>query len=644
MGDEPTPKKKPFSSSSNSVNEKMFFGTRYEVKCDETFAFYEGYVYHYDDKEEKVKVAYPWRSDQCVPVNYVRPLAPPIAPHWKPKQGDHVECQAKAEESEPYGWWDCSIKTVRDNLYLITYEGWDNHHEVLQHNMLRPYNDQEAFSEHGVVRHYMSLSQDKINEFESSMAIKGDNGAKNALFMDQDNDFSAAQTTNLQLKRIALQIGLIHLNYCPTEKKLILIGQRQQVEDAKMLIDFVWSLKVQYSVKEDQVKKDEEKLQKEYDALSECVECKFRFDVFLTKYVIGSKGANVLNAKKIEGVKHINVRNISDTQSECLILATDQNAAEEARQILEMCQDFELIPRDVRKELIGKDGENIKLLEQRTKVIKICTLDHLKYINQNRYNQQQSASFLDEEDCKDPNLVKLIIIGPKEMVPFAKMLIKSNIASIQEKQKFIDRQNQARDTLYGGGGNGYDDGQGNGVQHWDQYGQQPNMPMNNNNGYKSVRRQRNSYKQQQQQPQTQRSEKDLSQDFNYLNNSNRDRRRSQNVSMNDDPHFPSLGAKGDQQQHQQQQHVNGDHNDSKDISHEDDDAYVERVDNREKSWVEHDEAGMDEDEDIEQENSNQRGNGSRRERGGYVEKPQRQKVKWRAKSSSSVTEEANETN
>merc|ERR1712228_825349 len=214
------------------------------------------------------------------------------------------------------------------------------------------------------------------------------------------------------------------------------------------------------------------------------------------------------------------------------------------------------------------------------------------------------------------------------------MLIKSNIASIQEKQKFIDRQNQARDTLYGGGGNGYDDGQGNGVQHWDQYGQQPNMPMNNKNGYK----------QQQQQPQTQRSEKDLSQDFNYLNNSNRDRRRSQNVSMNDDPHFPSLGAKGDQQQHQQQQHVNGDHNDSKDISHEDDDAYVERVDNREKSWVEHDEAGMDEDEDIEQENSNQRGNGSRRERGGYVEKPQRQKVKWRAKSSSSVTEEANETN
>ena len=28
----------------------------------------------------------------------------------------YTQCQAKAEESEPYGWWDCTIKTVRDNV------------------------------------------------------------------------------------------------------------------------------------------------------------------------------------------------------------------------------------------------------------------------------------------------------------------------------------------------------------------------------------------------------------------------------------------------------------------------------------------------------------------------------------------------
>merc|ERR1719295_101906 len=157
--------KKPFSSQSGANNLHLLFGTRYEVKCDETFAYYEGYVFDYDEKEAKLLVAYPWKADQAVPVSYVRPLAPAVEASWKPRQGDHVECQAKAEESEPYGWWDCSIKTVRDNLYLITYEGWDNHHEVLQHNMLRPYNEQEPFEDDGIVRKTVDLSPERIREF-----------------------------------------------------------------------------------------------------------------------------------------------------------------------------------------------------------------------------------------------------------------------------------------------------------------------------------------------------------------------------------------------------------------------------------------------------------------------------------------------
>ena len=49
---------------------------------------------------------------------------------------------AKAEATEPYGWWACFVKSVREDLVLIEYEGWENHHEVLQHSMLRPYNNQ----------------------------------------------------------------------------------------------------------------------------------------------------------------------------------------------------------------------------------------------------------------------------------------------------------------------------------------------------------------------------------------------------------------------------------------------------------------------------------------------------------------------
>merc|ERR1712176_1513121 len=144
--------------------------------------------------------------------------------------------------------------------------------------------------------------------------------------------------------------------------------------------------------------------------------------------------------------------------------------------MLEIVQDFEVIPRMVRMELIGKNGANVKELEQRTNVIKICTMEHLAMINDGRRRQGFEAAFKEEEPVEDPNMMKLVIIGPKEMVPFAKMLIKSQVTSIQERQKFIDRQREANMEM-NDGQQQYDDG-----QHWDRYGSQQQMMNNYGNG------------------------------------------------------------------------------------------------------------------------------------------------------------------
>merc|ERR1712176_1176565 len=255
----------------------------------------------------------------------------------------------------------------------------------------------------------------------------------------------------------------------------------------------------------------------------------------------------------------------------------------------------------VRRELIGKNGENVKELEQRTNVIKICTMEHLKAINQRRAQQNMQPSFHEEEPCEDPNMMKLVIIGPKEMVPFAKMLIKSQVTSIQERQKFIDRQREANMEMndgqqqYDNGGynQGYDQQYDDG-QHWDQYGSQQQMMNNNRNGdrngqrngnQRSPRRQR---RQQQQQQQTERSAKST-EEFNYLNNGGGSRRRDrqQQMPQNNDPHYPGLGAKG------KGVYVNDETNgggDAKDVSHDED------AQQHEKSWVD-----MQENEDEEEE-------------------------------------------
>ena len=71
------------------------FGTPYEIKCDETFAFYDGYIYDYDEDENRLKASFGWKKEQLVPISYIRPIAPSIDSQWKPKQGDRIEVECK---------------------------------------------------------------------------------------------------------------------------------------------------------------------------------------------------------------------------------------------------------------------------------------------------------------------------------------------------------------------------------------------------------------------------------------------------------------------------------------------------------------------------------------------------------------------
>jgi len=583
-----TPKKKPFSSST-AVNNKLLFGTMYEVKCDETFAYYDGYVYDFDEKEQKLKVAYSWKDDQLVPVNYVRPLTAPIPSDWKPKPGDHAECQAKAEESEPYGWWECIIKTVRDNLYLINYEGWENHQEVLQHAMLRPYNNQEPFEDIDIVRDSIELTEDQIQDFKSAADLSNQksltsfmNNASNSMMFgdeDDDGDNPTARSDMQQLRRIAEQTGLIHLNFNPVQEALVLIGNREAVRDARMLITYLWSLRNYYREQEKKAKEEEGRRQDEYDALSQCEQVRFEFHASLTKYVIGTKGANIEKAKDIDGVRHIWVRKVDDATSECLILATDKEAAHEARCILEMEQTFELIPKDpnLKKELIGKDGENIRQLEERSNVIKISTLRNLQQLRMRQQAQQPqrarmggggmdfNQSFIDDRECEDPNFQKLIIIGPKSSVDIAKNFIQMEVSTIQQKSEFLDRKRSAQqERNYGGGGGERGPGGGGGGTVEDMYYEQQQQPYGGGNAYgadangqqsmrrKRRREQQQQYQQQEQQQQqtTEQSNMDTSH-YNYANQPQRDIRsrggrggRGGGGGNMNDREFPSLGAGG----------------------------------------------------------------------------------------------------
>jgi len=179
---------------------------------------------------------------------------------------------------------------------------------------------------------------------------------------------------------------------------------------------------------------EEQQFQSDYEKLKNCYRLTFSFDSRLTSFVIGKSGANIMQAKSINGVEHVNIKQVSSDLSECLILAVDQEAADEAREHLEMEMATERIPRSVLPDVIGNKGDNITKLERRTNVALISTLAHF-------YRKMQDDSY--EFDPNDEN-IEMVIIGPKVNVPVARSALQSEVKRILQKKDYVQRSQSAR--------------------------------------------------------------------------------------------------------------------------------------------------------------------------------------------------------
>lgn len=311
---------------------------------------------------------------------------------------------------------------------MITYEGWENHHEVLQHSMLRPYNPhQPLINEH-------SSKVEDLKCFANQISSKR---------------ISDLSTNSKQYKQIQERSRLLHLGYRPDLEKILMIGTDNEISDACMLMEYWWQLIDRYSDIEHNEREKCKDLHDEYQALEKCIHLEFEFNTALFKYVIGRRGENIAKAKAIEEVKHVAVMRKNEQVSKVSILAIDEEAAQMARDILEIGRDEHNVPLSTLRELIGEHGEQIADLERRAHVQLICTKRY--------YYERYSSSFDDNDDggnggndnidIDGEKYVEMIIIGPKECLPTAKHMLQIQVNTILQRNKLLFRQNSAQQQI-----------------------------------------------------------------------------------------------------------------------------------------------------------------------------------------------------
>jgi len=398
----------------------------YEVKCQETFAWYPGriidLVENTDGEEAKrLRVGYDgdWKEPSIVTLDDVRPAPRPRDLNaWEPENLEPTEAQAKAEQTEPFGWWPCVVQTSKDGYYLINFDGWgDVHNEILSKDMLRPRNISKS------LKYYSRSIGRRIVKVNTKL-----------------RDWAASEPG--QLYEYLRKMKTILLCSFDKEKcEVLIIGDKNQLPKAEKLLANTLEHKINLLSLETKMREKDDELKKEKEKFSGAVVEEFEIpDDMLIKYVFGKRGANIRKAKRILGIIQIKVDD-SKKPTRCTIYAKAgcEDAAQMARDTLEIFMKCMPVPEDCMGSIIGTRGASIKKIEDDSGVMYIRGWS--KFCEQNDRDEVD----LPKDDPEDHELLAdigqarkkyLVIIGTASAVEFAKCMIRQKITFKRQQQSF----------------------------------------------------------------------------------------------------------------------------------------------------------------------------------------------------------------
>lgn len=306
--------------------------TEYEVKSHETLAWYKGYVHDYDDNKKQFLVMYDrnWKPAHYVDPGDIRPVADPTPPNWKPSADEICECRAQADENEPYGWWKCQVKQIKNNRYFITFEGFDQVHEI-EKDSLRPLNDKKPLSARNMAKENIDIPPDLLTWILSNP------------------------------KEIADLRQLTHIKIDEKNKRLVLIGTKKALHVAKGMIKLHFQKQKDLKDLESKAQLDEAKLEEQRQKEGSAVKRSFPIHPLLTGFLLGPKRKNTQAIKQeLPDIVYIRPKD-----GMCEIAAMNPQTLDEACERLEIVARKVAIPQKEMAPIIGSKGGTITKIKDR---------------------------------------------------------------------------------------------------------------------------------------------------------------------------------------------------------------------------------------------------------------------------------------